>query len=187
MKKTIKETIIVEGKYDKIRLSELFDANIIQTDGFSIFKNKDMVSLIAKLADETGVIILTDSDRAGFLIRNYIKNCLAGKRVLHAFIPSVEGKEKRKDKKGKEGLLGVEGMRDEALIKALSIASCESIKKEKITKQDLYKAGLAGQADSRLKREALLRKLELPTRMSANTMLSVINALFTKEEFFELF
>lgn len=184
----IKETLIVEGKYDKIRLSSLVDANIIQTDGFMIFKNKEMISLIARLADETGVIILTDSDSAGFKIRNYIKSCLAGKNVKHAFIPSVLGKEKRKALPGKEGLLGVEGMKDEALLKALSDVCCEvSNKKEKITKSDFYLMGLSGNAESKKMREKLAEYLSLPRRMSANMLLDVINSLYDKEKFIELF
>ncbi|MBR5236959.1 MAG: DUF4093 domain-containing protein [Clostridia bacterium] len=189
MKEIIKETIVVEGKYDKIRLSSLFDANIIQTDGFMIFKNKEMLSLLGRLADETGIIVLTDSDGAGFKIRNYIKSCLKDKNVKHAFIPSLSGKEKRKEKPGKEGLLGVEGMRDEALIKALAIAGYhkEQKEEEKITKVDFFTLGLSGKKDSREKREKLAKKLNLPPRISANMLLDVINALYTKKEFFELF
>ena len=161
----IKETLIVEGKYDKIRLSSLVDANIIQTDGFMIFKNKEMISLIARLADETGVIILTDSDSAGFKIRNYIKSCLAGKNVKHAFIPSVSGKEKRKAQPGKEGLLGVEGMNDEALLKALSdVCSEVNNKKEKISKSDFYIMGLSGNAESKKLREKLAAQLGVELR-----------------------
>ena len=184
----IKETLIVEGKYDKIRLSSLVDANIIQTDGFMIFKNKEMIKLISRLADETGVIILTDSDTAGFKIRNYIKSCLAGKNVKHAFVPSVSGKEKRKDKAGKEGLLGVEGMNDEALLKALSDVGCEiGQEKEKITKSDFYLMGLSGGAESKTLREKLAVHLSLPRRMSSNMLLDVINSLYGKEKFLELF
>ena len=184
----IKETIIVEGKYDKIRLSSLLDANIIQTDGFMIFKNKEMIELLKKIADETGVIILTDSDSAGFKIRNYIKSCLAGKNVKHAFIPSVSGKEKRKNEPGKEGLLGVEGMRDEQLLKALSEATYEIREnKEKITKSDFYKMGLTGGKNSQELREKLSLFMQLPRRLSANMLLDVINSLYTREKFIELF
>ncbi|MBQ2696047.1 MAG: DUF4093 domain-containing protein [Clostridia bacterium] len=184
----IKETIIVEGKYDKIRLSSLFDANIIQTDGFMIFKNKEMIELLKRLADETGIIILTDSDSAGFKIRNYIKSCLAGKNVKHALIPSVSGKEKRKSIPGKEGLLGVEGMRDEQLLKALTDVTYEIRKeKEKITKSDFYEMGLSGGKNSRELREKLCEYLTLPHRLSSNMLLDVINSLYTKEKFIELF
>lgn len=184
----IKETIVVEGKYDKIRLSSLFDANIIQTDGFMIFKNKEMIRLLSRLADETGLIILTDSDSAGFKIRNYIKSCLSGKNVKHAFIPSLSGKEKRKEKPGKEGLLGVEGMRDEQLLKALLDVGYETTKeKEKITKSDFFVMGLSGQGNSKELREKLADYLALPRRLSSNMLLDVINSLYTKEKFIELF
>ena len=184
----IKETIIVEGKYDKIRLSSLINANIIQTDGFMIFKNKEMMQLLSRLADETGLIILTDSDSAGFKIRNYIKSCLAGKNVKHAFIPSVSGKEKRKVNPGKEGLLGVEGMRDEQLLKALSDICYETFEnKEKITKSDFFAMGLSGGNESKMMREKLAEHLALPRRLSANMLLDVINSLYTKEKFLELF
>lgn len=185
--KKIRETIVVEGKYDKIRLSQLVDANIIQTDGFMIFKNKDMLSLLGRLADEIGLIVLTDSDAAGFAIRNYIKSCLAGKNVRHAFIPAVSGKEKRKQKPGKEGLLGVEGMRDEALITALEHAKAHIMSTEtnRITKQDLYVLGLSGGSESRKKREELCKSLNLPPRLSANMLLDVLNSLYTRETFFE--
>ncbi len=185
----IKETLVVEGKYDKIRLSSLVDANIIQTDGFMIFKNKEMLDLLSRLADETGIIVLTDSDSAGFKIRNYIKSCLAGKNVRHAFIPSIEGKEKRKEKPGKEGLLGVEGMRDEALLSALSLAGYHQRenKSEKITKSDFFLMGLSGTPDSRAKREKLLSYLSLPFRMSSNMLLDVLNALYSREKFLALY
>ncbi len=184
----IKETIVVEGKYDKIRLQSLVNANIIQTDGFMIFKNKEMITLLSRIADETGIIVLTDSDAAGFKIRNYIKNCLAGKNVKHAFIPSVSGKEKRKDKPGKEGLLGVEGMRDEQLLSALeSVGYSTQKEKEKITKSDFYILGLSGKPESKEKRERLCEFLALPRRLSSNMLLDVINTLFSKEKFIELF
>lgn len=184
----IKETIVVEGKYDKIRLQSLVNANIIQTDGFMIFKNKEMIALLSRIADETGIIVLTDSDAAGFRIRNYIKNCLAGKNVKHAFIPSISGKEKRKEKPGKEGLLGVEGMRDEELLSALnSVGYNTELKKEKITKSDFYILGLSGKPESKEKRERLCNFLTLPCRLSSNMLLDVINTLYTKEKFIELF
>lgn len=186
----IKETIVVEGKYDKIRLSGLVDANILQTDGFLIFKNKKMVSLLSKLADETGLIILTDSDSAGFRIRNYIKSCLMEKNVKHAFIPSISGKEKRKSKSGKEGLLGVEGMRDEALLQALNRAGYEKIESEeteKITKADFFRLGLSGGPKSSLNRKKLTEALDLPHHLSSNMLLDVLNASYDREKFFELF
>ncbi len=184
----IKETIVVEGKYDKIRLQSLVNANIIQTDGFQIFKDETMLSLLERIADETGIIILTDSDDAGFKIRNFIKSRLAGKNVKHALIPSIPGKEKRKEKPGKEGLLGVEGMRDEALLSALSLSLSEQKdKKEKITKSDFYLMGITGGAKSKELREKLKAHLNLPQRLSSNMLLDVLNALYDREQFFELF
>lgn len=187
--KTIYETIVVEGKYDKIRLAQLVDANIIQTDGFMIFKNKDMLSLLSRLADKTGLIILTDSDAAGFKIRNYIKSCLADKNVKHAFIPAVAGKERRKSKPGREGLLGVEGMRDEALLAALERVDCHASTQsvERITKQDFFILGLSGGKDSRNHRDRLCEQLDLPPHLSSNMLLDVLNSLYTREEFLALF
>ena len=186
----LKETIIVEGNYDKIKLSSCVDANILVTDGFRIFKNKEMIALIKRIAKKEGIIIFTDSDRAGFIIRNFIKSCTAGERVLHAFIPEIKGKEKRKEKAGKEGILGVEGMEKAIIEKAL--LSCGASlkeepsekKKEKITKVDLYKAGLYGTQNSKQNRIRFLKEHQLPQRISANMLLEVLNTLYTKEELF---
>lgn len=184
----IKETIVVEGKYDKIRLQSLVKANIIQTDGFKIFKDKQLVELLGRIADETGLILMTDSDDAGFKIRTFLKSKLAGKNIKHALIPSIEGKEKRKEKPGKEGLLGVEGMRDEALLKALAMTFYEEREeKEKITKSDFYLMGITGGSESRKIREKLKGYLGLPQRLSANMLLDVLNVLYTRDEFIELF
>ncbi len=184
----IKETIVVEGKYDKIRLQSLVKANIIQTDGFQIFHDEKLIELLGRIADETGLIILMDSDGAGFKIRTFIKNKLAGKNVKHALIPSIPGKEKRKEKPGKEGLLGVEGMRDEALLSALSQCFYEEREeKEKITKSDLYLLGLTGGKESSTLRDRFKEYLNLPKRLSSNMLLDVLNAIYEREEFFELF
>ena len=184
----IKETIVVEGKYDKIRLQSLVNANIIQTDGFQIFKDKQLLQLLGKIADETGIILMTDSDDAGFKIRNFIKSNLAGKNIKHALIPSVKGKEKRKDKPGKEGLLGVEGMRDEALLSALAMTFYEEKEeKEKISKSDFFLMGITGAPESRALRDRLKAYLGLPQRLSANMLLDVINVLYDRNEFIELF
>ena len=184
----IKETIVVEGKYDKIRLQSLVKANIIQTDGFQIFKDKQLLQLLGKIADETGIILMTDSDDAGFKIRNYIKSSLAGKNVKHALIPYVKGKEKRKEKPGKEGLLGVEGMRDEALLQALSMSFYEETEeKEKISKSDFYLMGITGAPESRALRDRLKAYLGLPQRLSANMLLDVLNVLYDRNVFIELF
>ncbi len=186
----IKETIIVEGNYDKIKLLSAVDANVIVTDGFRIFKNKEMQNLIKKIAQTDGIVIFTDSDRAGFIIRNFIKNCTAGEKVLHAFIPEIKGKEKRKAQPGKEGLLGVEGVKNQLIIEALQKcgASFEGEEKqkvfEKITKLDLYKAGLYGKENSKEMRMEFLKKHNLPQKISPNMLVDVLNTLFTKDDLF---
>ncbi len=183
----IKEAIVVEGNYDKIKLSGLIDTTIVVTDGFMIFKNKAMINMLSVLADKCGIIVFTDSDRAGFQIRNYIKNSLKGKNVKHAYIPDIKGKEKRKDKASKEGFLGVEGISDEIILDALKncITPVEETDGRRITKADLCSMGLSGGSESHNKRTLLLRKLKLPARLSANAMLDVLNTLYTYEEFEE--
>lgn len=176
----VKETIIVEGEHDKIKLLSFLDADIIVTDGFQIFKNKEMKELIKKIAQKKGVIILTDSDRAGFIIRNHLKKL--DSNILHAYIPEIKGKEKRKKTPGKEGLLGVEGIEKNIIMNALitSGATIDNKRKEyfkKYEKIDLYKAGLYGKEDSRLKRREFLLKHDLPQKLSAKMMLDVINTL----------
>lgn len=189
---SVKETIIVEGDYDKIKLKSVVSANVVVTGGFRIFKDKEMQNLIKSLAKENGVIILTDSDRAGFLIRNFIKSCAQNERVLNAYIPEIKGKEKRKSVPGKEGILGVEGMESEiiknALIKCGATVSGENVKekKEEFTKLDLYRAGFYGKENSKIKRCEFLKKHNLPQRISANMLLDVLNLLFNKEDL-ELF
>ncbi len=186
----IKEAIVVEGNYDKIKLSGIVDATIVVTDGFMIFKNKKLMNMLSSLADKNGIIIFTDSDRAGFQIRNYIKNVLKGKNVKHAYIPDVKGKEKRKDKPSKEGFLGVEGISDEIIIEALKSASATEDSTNSnvrlITKADLCIDGLSGSADSHIKRTAFLKKLGLPQRMSSNMMLDVLNSIYGYDEYKKL-
>ncbi len=188
----IKEAIIVEGTYDKIKLSGIVDATIVTTDGFDIYKNPKKAELIKQLAEKNGIVILTDSDRAGFQIRNYVKN-IAGKGIVkHAYIPDIKGKEKRKDKPSKEGFLGVEGVSDEAIIRALADCGCTDAKTDAtektrpITKKDLFADGLSGNADSALLRKKLTRKLKLPDRISANMLLDVLNQLYSYEEYKDL-
>ena len=176
----IKETIIVEGEHDKHKILTYFDADVIVCGGFQIFKDKEMQKLIKKISEKNGAVILTDSDRAGFIIRNFIKN--VAPNVMHAYIPEIKGKEKRKPKPGKEGLLGVEGMEKEvlkdALLKSGVTIDGEKIEaKRKYTKTDLYIFGLAGQKDSAVKRRKFLIKNWLPQKMSANMILEVINTL----------
>ena len=184
----INEAIIVEGKYDKIKLSSFVDGLIITTDGFSIFKDKEKRELIKTLAEKRGILILTDSDGAGFVIRNHIKGFVPSDKIKNAYIPEILGKEKRKAKPSKEGTLGVEGISKDELIKALEkcgVLGEEKEKKEEITKLDLYEAGLYGRDDSAQKRDELKKKLALPGKLSANAFLDVINFLMTKEELFE--
>lgn len=183
------KVIIVEGRYDKIRLSSVVDGLIITTDGFHIFNDREKQSLIKKLARERGIIILTDSDAAGFKIRTLIKNIVPDECVTHVFIPDIFGKERRKETPSKEGKLGVEGIDnrilEEALLKSGVFNDSPSDKKIKrrITSADMYEAGLSGRPDSTEKRRAFLTRNSLPARLSGNTLLGTVNAIMTYEEF----
>lgn len=187
----IKEAVIVEGKYDKIKLSSLIDALIIETNGFGIFKDRQKRALIQRLAKTRGILVITDSDGAGFVIRNHLAGLVPPGTVKHAYIPELRGKEARKEKPSKEGLLGVEGVPKEVLLQALSRAGvlCEDgaqetcVPKAAITKGDLYEAGLIGSENSAARRQKLLAALQLPQKLSTNGMLSVLNFLLTREEF----
>lgn len=183
----IREAVIVEGRYDKIKLSSLIDGIIIETNGFSIFKDKEKMEFIRKLASRRGILILTDSDSAGFKIRSYIGGSLPKDQVKHAYIPDVFGKEKRKDHASKEGKLGVEGIQAETLIKALQLAGVtaeETMDKgRQITKLDLYEAGFTGRPDSKSRRKQLLELLELPERLSSNALVDVLNAMLDFDEY----
>lgn len=189
----IRQAIVVEGKYDQNTLSQLVDTTIFQTRGFGVMHDKALLELLRKAARTTGLIIFTDSDGAGFVIRNFLKGALPKEGVLHAYIPDIPGKEKRKRAPGKEGLLGVEGMTKEILLSALENAGAdlggEAAKKpgDTITKFDLYTAGLSGRPDSAAKRAAFLEKLRFPAHMSANALLDALNLLYTREEFLALF
>ena len=189
----IRQAIVVEGKYDQNTLSQLVDTTIFQTRGFGVMHDKTLLELLRKAARTTGLIIFTDSDGAGFVIRNFLKGALPKEGVLHAYIPDIPGKEKRKRAPGKEGLLGVEGMTKEILLEALENAGAdlggEAAKKpgDTITKFDLYTAGLSGKPDSASKRAAFLEKLRFPAHMSANALLDALNLLYTREEFLALF
>ncbi len=184
----VKEAIIVEGRYDKNTLSQIFDAVIIETSGFGIFSDSEKLELIKRLAEKRGVVILTDGDGAGFLIRNYLKGTISGENVKHAYIPDINGKERRKSAASKEGKLGVEGMKAEVLKEALrrsgaSMDESQSSESEReLTKADLYALGLSGTANSSEKRRALVKKLGLPERISVNAMLDVLNALYSYDE-----
>ena len=188
----IKEVIVVEGRYDKNTLSQVVDAAILETSGFGIFNDAAKRRLLKTLAETRGLIVLTDSDGAGFLIRNHIRGLVDPKLVKHAYIPDISGKERRKAKASKEGKLGVEGMRPEVLIEALKRAgatfddSPAEQRPAQITKADLYAKGLSGREGSAEKRRQLLQKLGLPERMSADAMLDVLNALMDRESFYLL-
>ena len=178
--------VIVEGKYDKIALKNIVDALIITTDGFGIFKNKEKCDLIRRLARKNGVIILTDSDSAGAVIRSYIKKIVSDCEIINVYVPELRGKEKRKSKPSKSGLIGVEGMSPEIIEDALRKSGVFSVRAEerrKITKADMFAFGLSGREDSRKKRKSFLRLLDLPESLSSSAMLDVLNNSFTFEEF----
>ncbi len=183
----IKEAILVEGRYDKNTLSQILDAPILETAGFGIFKDKKQMALLRQVAEKRGLIVFTDSDGAGFVIRNHIKSAIPGKFLKHAYIPDIPGKEKRKAAPGKEGKLGVEGMSREIILEALRRAGAtiegeESAASHQITKQDLMALGLSGGPDAAAKRLRLLKKLTLPEHMSPNAMLQALNLLYSVEE-----
>lgn len=184
----INQAIVVEGKYDKIKLASVVDAVIIVTDGFRIFKDAEKLELIRYYARKTGIIILTDSDSAGRKIRGYIKGAVNDGKITNVFIPDIFGKEKRKEKPSAEGKLGVEGIDKDILIKAFEksgICSEESGREKDITKFTLYELGLSGSADSRKLRENLQKSLGLPSLMSTGSLIEVLNVMMTREELLE--
>ena len=183
----IKEAILVEGRYDKNTLSQIVDAPIFETAGFGIFKDKAQMDLLRRVAQKRGLIVLTDSDGAGFVIRNHLKSAIPGQYLKHAYIPDVYGKERRKTTPGKEGKLGVEGMKPEVLLEALrrcgaTISGEEGTLEHSITKQDLMELGLSGGPNASLLRQKLLKKLDFPEKISTNAMLQALNLLFTLDE-----
>lgn len=183
----IREAIVVEGRYDKNTLSQVVDTVILETAGFGVFHNDELLALLRRLAERQGLIILTDSDGAGFLIRNHLKGALPQDRVKHAYIPDIAGKERRKRAPGKEGKLGVEGMPPEVLLEALRRAGAQAEDSpeppDPITKTDLYLAGLSGGADSAARRRALQQELGLPEHLGSAGLLQALNLLMTREEF----
>ncbi len=184
----VDKIIVVEGKYDKIKLSSVIEGVIIETEGFGIFKDKEKQKLLRKLAELKGLVILTDSDSAGFVIRSFISSIIPNEYITNAYIPDISGKEKRKDAPSKEGKLGVEGVDTQVIINALSQAGvfC-SVTEEKntrvVTKGDLFDDGLSGTNESKLKRLKLLKYLDLPERLSSNAMLKIINSFMTFEDY----
>ena len=185
----IRQAIIVEGKYDKIKLSSIVKAVIIPTHGFRIFKDEEMLALIRHYAETTGIIILTDSDRAGFRIRSYLKGAISGGSIKNIYIPDIFGKEKRKEKPSAEGKLGVEGLDAEVLREAFAkagVLSEQTDAGDPITKTDLYLAGLNGTPDSAQRRRNLQQKLGLPSMLSATALLEILNSMMSREEFLRM-
>lgn len=182
----IAQAIVVEGKYDKIKLSSILDAIILVTNGFGIFRDKEKLNLIRYYARTTGVIVLTDSDTAGFKIRNYIKGAVKDGKLYHVYTPDIYGKERRKEKPSAEGKLGVEGVDKKRLLEAFEkagILAQDAVKKDDlITKLDLYELGLSGSADSKSLRKKLQQSLELPDLLSTSSLLEVLNTMMTKKE-----
>ncbi len=181
----IKEAIIVEGKYDKMRLEKICNASIFTTEGFRIFKDKEKREFFRNLAKTRGILILTDSDRAGFMIRNHIKGFVGDANIRQAYIPEIFGKERRKTVPSKEGKLGVEGIDEKILEDVLKKYLSEETPGEKITKTDLFDKGLYGGTDSAAARMKLCEKLSIPKNISVNALVEALNALITKEEFFK--
>lgn len=182
----IKEAIIVEGRYDVNKIKQLVDTVVIETGGFAIFNNKEKLALIRRIAAERGILVLTDSDGAGFVIRNYLRGAIPKEQIRHAYIPQIAGKEKRKAKGSKEGTLGVEGVPNEVILQALQQAGVECLPegsgKLRITKADFYEWGLTGVLGSNEKRKKLLKALDLPSHMTANALLEFINAVADYEQ-----
>ena len=187
----IREAIVVEGRYDKNTLRQIVDTAVFTTEGFGVMNDKTKLQFLRSVAESRGLIVLTDSDGAGFVIRNYLKGALPKDRVRHAYIPDVMGKEKRKAAPGKEGKLGVEGMSPEVLLEVLKRAGAtfedegSAAPTEPITKTDLFELGLTGGPDSRAKRQSLLQKLKFPAHMTTNALLEALNVLYDRDTFFE--
>lgn len=188
----VKEVIVVEGRYDRRALSSVVEATVLETSGFAVFNDGQKQKLLRRLAETRGIIILTDPDGAGFVIRRFLRSCIPSGKVKNAYIPEIAGKEKRKTRPSREGKLGVEGMRSEVLLSALKRAGAtfddgvEYREHEPITKADLYRLGLSGGVNSAKKRRTLASKLELPERMGTNALLDVLNAVITIKELKEL-
>ena len=187
---SVREVIVVEGRYDKNTLLQVVDAVVIETAGFGIFNDSQKQKLLRRMAETRGLIVLTDPDGAGFVIRNFIKSCVPPEKLKQAYVPDIVGKEKRKARPSREGKLGVEGMRAETLLEALRRAGAtfegsESAENaQKVTKADLYRLGLSGKENSAHKRAELIREMDLPEHLSADALLDVINATMSREEFF---
>lgn len=190
--RSVREVIVVEGRYDKNALSQVVDAVILETSGFGIFNDRQKQKLLRTLAETRGLIVLTDPDGAGFVIRNFIKSCVPPEQVKHAYVPDIRGKERRKNAPSREGKLGVEGMRPQVLLEALERAGASfdgenrEAPRRAITKADLYARGLSGREGSREARQALICRLDLPEHLSAEALLDVLNALMSRDEFMKM-
>lgn len=191
----LKEAVIVEGKYDKIKLQGIIDAPIIETNGFRIFNDKSKQRLLRQIADQRGIVIMTDSDSGGFVIRNFLKGILDNSKIKHCYIPEILGKEKRKEKQSKEGMLGVEGVANEIILSAIQKCGATVIGEHtpgktpehaELTKADLYELGLTGREHSAALRKALLEKLDMPGYMTTNAMLVAINCLYSKKNIVDI-
>lgn len=185
----LKQAVIVEGKYDKIKLSQIIDAPIICTDGFGVFKDKQLQKMIKTLAEKNGILILTDSDSAGFTIRNFIGSTVPQEQIINAYIPDILGKERRKEVPSKEGKLGVEGVPETVIIESLKRAGVlyQTLEEPSrpITKNDLYELGFSGKTDSAQKRKKLLKYYSLPERLTTNSLVKVLNSITTYDSFVE--
>lgn len=194
MMEKVLEVIVVEGRYDKNAVRQAVDAIVVETSGFGVFSDNEKIALLRKLAEKRGLIIMTDSDSAGFLIRGHLKGLLNAASIKHAYIPDIPGREKRKRTASKEGKLGVEGMSRETIIGALKRAGATFAEErakpdsigETITKTDLFELGLTGTPGSAERRRHVLKKLELPERLSSNGLLDVLSALYTKKELYHI-
>jgi len=188
----IREVVVVEGRYDKNALKQAVDATVVETGGFGVFNDRERLALLRRLAAERGLILLTDSDGAGFVIRNFLKGAIPKSQIKHAYIPDILGKERRKAAPGKEGKLGVEGMPPQVLLAALERAGATFEDGEarpastSITKADFYQWGLTGAPDSARRRAALLKAMGLPERMTTNALLEAANLLYDTESFLKL-
>ena len=188
---TLKEAVIVEGRYDKIKLRGIIDSPIIETNGFRVFHDSEKLSLIRRIAAARGILIFTDSDGAGLVIRNFLNGAVPKEQVRHCYIPQLEGKEKRKAQASKEGFLGVEGVSDEVIVEAIrksgaTIIGGESRADREISKADLYSLGLTGTENSAKLRKVVLKELDMPPYLSTNAMLTALNCLYSFEELKEL-
>ncbi len=188
----LRQAIVVEGKYDLNALSQVVDAPIFTTDGFGIMKDRQMLRFLRRVAEQRGLVILTDSDGAGFVIRNFLAGALPKEGVYHAYIPEVPGKERRKPSPGKEGLLGVEGVGPETLLLALSRCGAPGMEQQTrsgkpISKADLFQCGLSGGTGAEAKRKRLLQELDLPGKMSANALLRALNIMYDRDTFLRMY